>query len=246
MDPEKYTSLDDMDQSELLSLDLYCIEDHPDTVRSGSLKSYKVKEGGSAVYANKKSGYAITVERLLWVDGWEKTTIADDKAVHGQEMTLVVLKVVFASNDEKNVKFARAEATIAFEDTKKGGTNEPTVLAWAPFHRAERCNASQAQYTKSDKKEGHASLGNSGIEVSGNWSREGTVSWCQMAFDQGKANAQISDISQNRNGVTWSLEQNKIENAGICQEFWAAVLLSRPTAEPYRVNFRTDARVGTM
>lgn len=201
MDPEDYASLDDISQSESLPLDLYHIENHPSTVESGSLKSYEVKEGGGAVYARQKSGYAITVERLLWVDGWEETTIDDENAVHGQEMTLVVLKIVLASNDAKR-KFARAEVTIAFEDSKPGGENEPTVLAWAPFRTVERWNASQAQHTKSDKKDGHASLGYSGVEVSGGWSRESTISWNQMAFDQGRANAQISRTTQNRNGVT--------------------------------------------
>ncbi|KAM0477034.1 hypothetical protein ACHAPX_005993 [Trichoderma viride] len=228
MEPEAYTSLDDIGQSELLSLDLYHIDNHPSTVGSGSLKSYEAKDGGGAVFVRQKSGHAITVERLLWVDGWEETTADEDKTVHGQEMTLVVLKVVLASSDARR-KFARAEMTVAFEDPKAGGANEP-----------------RAQRTKSDKKDGHASLGYSGVEASGGWSRESSISWDQMAFDQGKAHAHISRTTQHRNGVIWSLEQNRLENAGVSPEFWATVLLSRPTAEPYLVSFRIDACVGTM
>ncbi|KAL6894695.1 hypothetical protein GGI43DRAFT_386290 [Trichoderma evansii] len=234
MDPEDYTSLDDIGQSEPLTLDLYHIENDRQSIESGSLKSYETKEGGSAVYAHQKSGYAITVERLLWVDGWEKTTINGEDDVHGQEMTLVVLKIVLASNDRKR-KFARAEVSLAFEDPNAGGENKPTVLAWAPFHKTERWNASQAQHTKSDKKEGSVKLGYSGVDVSGGWSREGTVSWTQMAFDQGKANAQISRITQNRNGVTWSLEHNNIENAGVSQEFWKLFGLKPDKTKPFLV-----------
>ncbi|KAL7919915.1 hypothetical protein ACQKWADRAFT_329266 [Trichoderma austrokoningii] len=215
-----------------LPWDLYCIENHPSTVESSSLKSYE-------------SGYAVTVERLLWVDGWEETTVDGEKAVHGQEMTLVVLKIVLASSDAKG-KFARAEVAIEFEDPTAGSENEPTVVAWAPFRNSERWNASQAQRTKTEKKDGHASLGYSGVELSGGWSRESSVSWDQMSFDKGTAHARISLTTQRRNGVTWMLEHNKLQNSGVTPEFWATVLLSRLTAEPYLVKFRIDACAGSM
>ncbi|KAK1254158.1 hypothetical protein MKX08_008153 [Trichoderma sp. CBMAI-0020] len=249
MDAEHYTSLDDISQSEPLPLDLYHIDNHPSIVGAGSLKSYEAKEGGGAVFARQKSGHATTVERLLWVDGWEETTVETtidgEKTVHGQEMTLVVLKAVLASNDPKR-KFARAEMTVSFKDPKAEGANEPRVVAWAPFHTRERWNASQARRTKSGKKDGRVSLGYSGSEASGGWSRERTISWDRVAFDQGYAHPHISSTTQHRNGVTWSLEQNNLQKAGVSPELWVAVLLSRPTAEPYLVKFRIDACVGSM
>lgn len=248
METADYKSLDNIRQSEPLTFNLYHIENHEATVQSGSLKSYSVKEDGSAIYARQSSGYSITVERLLWLDGWENTHIDDlENTKRGQEMTLVVLKIVFVSHDSQR-KFSQAQISLVFEDSNgevTKGENEPTVQAWGPFHKSEKWNASRAQHTRSDKKEGSIQLSYSGAGLSGTLGREDTLSWNRMAFDKGLATAQTSQITGNRNGVTWSLQQNEIENAGITQEFWAAVLISRPTAEPYLVRFQVNARAGT-
>ncbi|KAL9120737.1 MAG: hypothetical protein Q9187_002707 [Circinaria calcarea] len=243
-----YENMDNLDTSTSLDFDLYYNPNHEATLQSGGLKSYGTKEGGSAIYEKKSSGYSVTVERLLWADGWEKTTAEGEKTVHNQEMTLVVLKIVLSSHDPSR-KFMYVKATLAFDDSdweKSNGENEPRVEAWAPFHKPQRWNQSLAHHKKTDTKDGNIKLGYSGVDLSAGWSSQGEISWDRTAFDQGRSNAEISDITNNRNGVTWVLEQNQLENAGVSQELWTAVLISRPTADPYLVRFQINTRVGTI
>lgn len=244
-----YENMDTLDESASLDFDLYYNKNHEATLASGSVKSYETKESGSAIYETKRSGYSVTVERLLWVDGWEKTTLDENKAkVPGKEMTLVVLKFVLAPHD-RNRKIGYVKATLVFEDDKwkeTGGKNEPQVEAWAPFHTQQRWNPSAANYKKTDTKNTSITAGYSGVSLTGGWTSQGEISFDRAAFDEGRSNAELSRITKNRNGVSWVLAQNELHNAGISQEFWGAVLLSRQTKDPYQVKFQIDARVGTF
>lgn len=240
--------LDNEGQSKSLKFPLYRNENHEATLMSGSVKSYGVKEGGSAIYNNKKSGYSVTADRLLWVDGWEKTTFEGDDPIHHQEMTLVVLRIDLASHDPRR-KFGSANISLAFEASDEKPFNfkdEPQVQAWAPFHSTERYNISKASYTKSAKTEVGVQAGYSGVNLSGSRGTERGISWDRAAFDQGSSNPDISQFTGRRNGVTWILEQNELQNAGIQQTFYIAVLISRQTREPYLVKFQIEAQIGTM
>ncbi|KAM6476422.1 hypothetical protein HDV62DRAFT_402727 [Trichoderma sp. SZMC 28011] len=244
MDLTDFCDLDEEDPSTKLSFDLYENLNHEATRQSGSLKSYEVKEQASAIYDHKESGHRVTVERLLWVDGFEHSPVDGEKSTAKQEMTLVVLKIVLApQNPEK--KFWYMKASLAFENMERSGINEPQVQAWAPFKKMERWNPTVAHHTKSDKKEGGLEVGHPAASVIGRGSSESEVSWDRRAFDEGRSNATLNQKTGNRNGVTWVMEQNKLENAGVPQELWVAVLLSRPTAEPYLATFEIDARVNT-
>lgn len=236
-----FDDLGDKDLSESLSFDLYEDLNHEATQQSGSLKSYEVKQHGGAIYDSKESGHRVTVERLLWVDGWENPI---EKAKGEQEMTLIVLKIVLAPQNPTK-KFRYMKATLIFEDTEKNGENDIQVQAWAPFNQIERWNKTVAQHTRSSKKEGSVEVGYSVASATGSWSSEGEVSWDQTAFDEGRSNSTINEKTGNRNGVTWVVNQNKLENAGVTQELWVAVLLSRPTRKPYLAKFEISTRVGT-
>ncbi|KAL8943002.1 MAG: hypothetical protein Q9211_001151 [Gyalolechia sp. 1 TL-2023] len=243
-----YEDMNDLDECTPLDFDLYYISNHEAALQAGAVKSYGVKEGGSAIYDRRESGYTVTVERLLWVDGWEKTTMNGEQRVRGQEMTLVVLKIVLASHDP-NRRFAYVKASLTFEDSnyeKTHGKNEPVVEAWAPFRTQERWNPSVANLKKTDTKDGKLEVGYSGVGLSGGWGIQGEINWDRTAFDQGRSNSESSRITGNRNGVTWVLEQNQLENAGVSQEFWAAVIVSRPTVDPYLVKFQIETQIGTI
>ncbi|KAL8743052.1 MAG: hypothetical protein Q9190_004553 [Brigantiaea leucoxantha] len=244
-----YEDMDSLDPSAPLPFNLFHNPDHEASLQAGSVKTtYEVKKDGPAIFDKKKSGHTMTVERLLWVDGWKKTTMEGDKLEHDQEMTLVVLKVVLASHDP-NSRFGYATITLSFEDSngkETQGANEPQVEAWAPFHTQQRWNPRLAHYKKTDKADGNVKIGYSGSDASVGRSSQLEISWDRAAFDQGRSNARISDITRRRNGVTWNLEQNQLEKAGVSQELWVAVLLSRWTTEPYLVKFEIDARIGTI
>ncbi|RFU78594.1 hypothetical protein TARUN_3637 [Trichoderma arundinaceum] len=243
-----YANLDTLSTTKPLQFDLYYNRNHEATLYSGEVKSYAVKERGSAIYDNRKSGYTVSVERLLWVDGYEGSPVGDESKTSDREMTLVVLKIVLASHNP-HIKFSFVKASLGFEDKDyklDQGLSEPRVEAWAPFHSVERWNPLISHQKKSNKLDAGVKLGYSGADLSGGWGSEGEAAWDRTVFDQGRSNAEISPITGSRNGVTWVLEQNDLENAGVSQEFWAAVLLSRNTPDPYLVQFRIDTRVGTL
>ncbi|KAL7956925.1 hypothetical protein V8C34DRAFT_195610 [Trichoderma compactum] len=244
MDYIDFYNLDAENQSEPLSFDLYEDLNHEATQRSGSLKTYEVKEGGGAIYDSRESGHCVTVERLLWIDGWGQPNPNADDMTPAQDMTLVVLKIVLAAQSPTK-RFRYMKASLIFEDIERRGVNEPEIQAWAPFHQMMKWNKTVAHHTKSEKKEGSMQVGYSIANASGTWSSEGEVSWEQTAFDEGHSNAIISPKTGKRNGVTWVVEQNHLENAGVAQELWVAVLLSRPTSEPYLARSEINTRVGT-
>ncbi|KAL6693304.1 hypothetical protein J3F84DRAFT_401184 [Trichoderma pleuroticola] len=241
-----FCNLDDEEPWKKLSFELYENLNHEATQQSGSLKSdYEVKEQGGAIYERNKSGHIVTVERLLWVDGLEQPAVDGEKSTAKQEMTLVVLKIVLAPQDP-DTKFWYMKASLTFGGTDKSSANGPQVQAWAPYKRMETWNSTVARHTKSGKKEGSLEVGHSAASATGSWSSEREVSWDRKFFNKGRFNATINQETRKRNGVTWVVDQNNLENTGIDQELWVAVLLSRPTAEPYWANFEIDARVGTV
>ncbi|KAL7928976.1 hypothetical protein V8C35DRAFT_205155 [Trichoderma chlorosporum] len=243
-----YENLDQLNPSKPLKFDLYYNRNHEATLYSGEVKSYGVREKGSAIYDNRKSGYTVSVERLLWVDGYEGSPLEGESKTSDQEMTLVVLKVVLASHNP-NLKFSFVKASLRFEDTdykQHRGLNEPQVEAWAPFHSVERWNPLISHEKKTTKLDTGVKVGAYGADLSGGWTTGGEAVWDRTVFDQGRSNAEISPNTGCRNGVTWVLEQNDLENVGVSQEFWAAVLISRASSEPYLVRFQIDTRVGTL
>lgn len=152
------------------------------TARQGAVKSYSVKQHGSAVYAEETSGYSISVQRLVWIDGYEKPP-ADGGDIHTQEMTLAVLKLVVSSRNPET-KIQHMEATVQLRDTD-GGHDEPEIQAWAPFRTLQKWNSSAGQRDKAVGRNIGVTGGYSGAEISAKYSRESKISWEQTDFDTG-------------------------------------------------------------
>lgn len=215
-------------------------------LRQGELKSYAKKKDGSMVYESRRSGHSVTVEHLLWLDGWEKTTGDGEAVFHEQEMTLVVLKLVITSEDP-DTRFGFMKVTIVFEDpSDDGAENEPHVEAWAPFHSEERKNLTTADIRKTSKTEGNLNIGYNGSQISAGHSREQEISWVQQDYEAARSSVQGSPRTGKRNGVTWTVEQNPRQAKGVTQEIWTAVLISRRTTSAYRVRFQIDVRAGSV
>lgn len=205
---------------------------------SEEVKSYKVRKESSKIYDNRKSGHTVTIEKLLWVDGYEGVSLEDESKTSGLEMTLVVLKLVFAP-DNPRVKFGYVRVFMEFEDTnykRNRGSNEPTVEAWAPFHSVGKWNSSLSHEKESEKL-------HTGVNVD---STAGEVAWDRTVFDAGLSYAMVSRETRNRNGVTWVFEQNGLEKDGILQEICVAVLISRVSSEPYLFRFEIDTQLGAL
>ncbi|KAE8356850.1 hypothetical protein BDV28DRAFT_144763 [Aspergillus coremiiformis] len=228
--------LDDWDPSDPVKLDLYAIEDNEALAGQGALKSYHASENGRALFVSDKPSHHISVQRLLWVDGWEKT----DAGEKTQEMTLVVLKAVFGWNDPKSrIQWAKME--LALESTQDEA-DEPVVEAWAQFHEPEQWNQSTAQRKNTGTVNASADVGWNGSSATTGMSRTQEVSWEQTDYDEGTAWEKFSKRTGKPNGMTWTLRQNNLQDHGVKPEIWTAVLFARQSRAPYKVRF--EMRVG--
>ncbi|KAK4244137.1 hypothetical protein C7999DRAFT_44151 [Corynascus novoguineensis] len=240
-------SLADSDPSKLIEFGLFEHLNVEAATSQGSLKAYDLKDGGSALYSERRSDYSVLADRLLWVDGYETTTPVGNEVKRGREMTLVVLKLVFSSV-EPGAKFEHIRATLRLRghDERTSHQNEPEIEAWSPFRTMERFNRAVAQRETTNAGEGGAKIGYSGVEFSVGCSRENKISWELTDFDEGSSNEEFSNVTQRRNGITWFLKQNKLLNQGVTPEVWVSVLFARPSAKPYVVDFELYVRAGTL
>ncbi|KAI0849801.1 hypothetical protein F5Y00DRAFT_268897 [Daldinia vernicosa] len=246
---DNYAVMDDIDTLESIKFNLHENLSNDATLQQGGLKSYTANENSSVIYERKKSDHSVKVERLLWVDGWEETIGKGESVVNKQEMTLIVLKFLLASQDP-DTRISFMKASILFEDPNKDAKNTgapggPEVIAWAPFHSEERWNGTSAELKETTTIEGNFNAGYSNIGVSGKRGYEGEISWARTDFDKGRAIPETNNAG-GYNGVTWTLEQNPLQKKGVAQEIWTTVLLSRQSNAPYLVNFNIDVRAGTV
>ncbi|KAK0640568.1 hypothetical protein B0T16DRAFT_418123 [Cercophora newfieldiana] len=238
---EDYDVLDDLDPNAPLEFALSQHMNAKPTAVQGALRSlYKVAEDGTAIFADRTSDYSVSVDRLLWIDGYEKTEKGNSKP--RREMTLVVLKMVLASLNPA-AKFRHATATLKLKDSEPHGRKGPRLEAWAPFREKVKENAVTGTHAQTDKTEGGVKAGYEGAEVSGTAGREKSISWEQVYCEEGSSNEEIR--KGKRVGVTWFMKQNELTQEGVKQEVWVSALFSRASSDPYLVKFNIYAYVGT-
>lgn len=243
-DDEDYSdAYDEFADQEIIQFPLYEHMNPEASVNQGALKSFDIKAGGSVIYADKKSDYTVTVDRLLWTDGYEETKKDADPSEYRKECTLVVLKIKIVSGDPRT-KVEHFNATLQLKDKDENGANEPQILAWAPFRNLERWNETEAHKERTNAGEVGAQVGYTGTELSITHNRERRVSWSQTDFDQGYSSEEISTITQRRNGVSWYVQQNRLQNQGAIPELWISALFSRSSRKPYVVDFSINTRAG--
>jgi hypothetical protein len=242
---------DDLDPTEDIKFPLFQHQNAPAAAAQGEVKAYHVKEDGNEIYAKQESDYSITVQRLLWVDGLEKThewttdrkTGQHVKKEVARESTLVVLKILLCSFNPDE-KFQWMTTTLALEDAKPGGKDHPQLQAWAPWRKLDRRNEIVAHREKMERVEAGAKVGYQGVEISAGTSREGKISWDQTFFDEGHSAEVITDGK--RNGVTWFGKQNRLDDQGVKREVWVSALFSRSSSAPYLVKFNIYAHAGKL
>jgi len=233
---DEYDNLDLFKPSDALDFNLYSKPGAQATLGQGESRSFKVTEDSVAIFARAvKSSYSVSVQRLLWVDGWEDST-------RTKEMTLVVLKMNFTSLNP-DARIGHMTATLRLRDGIRHGTSHPTPEAWAPFREQERYNASTAQIKSTQELNVNAKVGYSGTEASAGGKTGREISWNQVDFDEGHSAEVFRDNKPN--GVLWFMKQNARQNYGVAPEIWAAVLLSRTSRDPYLVKFSLDVHAGT-
>ncbi|OTA07301.1 hypothetical protein A9Z42_0081880 [Trichoderma parareesei] len=232
----------------VIDTDLYINQNAPATQAQGSTKSHQTPvPGGIALLdSGDRSDHHFSVERLAWVDGWQETTEVKGKLMHKQPMTLVVLKFDLQTFDP-DVRVETVKATLQFKDTDQQRGDDPEVQAWAPFHEWEDWNATNVQEKATTSVNATASGGYAGASLSLGWGKGRDISWDRTAFDEGRSILVKSRRRQRPIGVTWFLQQNKLQNLGVPPQFWVAVLIKRSTnLQPYLAKFRLDVRTGTL
>ncbi|KAF4460274.1 hypothetical protein FALBO_12950 [Fusarium albosuccineum] len=215
--------------------------------RDGAVRATFKGDGSvPTLFVDETSNYYLSVERLLWLDGFRGGVAraeADEKPE--DEMSIVVLKLVFQrSSRDSKVTFAVTQ--LRFQSIKKGG-KDPEVVAWGPFNRPKTWNHSTAQRRVNVKTELGGGGGGAGQNFKLGVVREDETSWEQPDSDRGISHQLTSRTKGTRHGVLWMLTQNQHHDEGITQDMRVAVLLRRPQPkEPYLVTLRLEAHTGTI
>ncbi|KAH8803055.1 hypothetical protein F5884DRAFT_888202 [Xylogone sp. PMI_703] len=241
---EDYKDLDDI--SGAIQLDLF---NSPSG--EGSLKSWDVPEGTSRINKPSKSKDSIAVERLLCVDGWEKTTIdADGKKNSEGPMSLWILKFNFKSSYMDKIQLSYFRAELHLKDKNQRRRDHPKVEAWAPWRKRELGNISQAQETVNTTTEVGLQGGYQGSQASLKRSKTHEISFNRITFDMAESGLLWSRLDGKQIGVYWEVERNPInmrnKGVGLSAEIWAAALVARPSNEPYSVEFGCMVNKGTL
>ncbi|KAL6835930.1 hypothetical protein J3E69DRAFT_373214 [Trichoderma sp. SZMC 28015] len=234
------------DPTRPLKFDLSCSDKA--TSNPEEVESYGVRKKSGEIHDDRESGPTVTVERLLWVDGYEGVSLENQSKRSDCEMTLVVLKVVLATHDPL-LKFGYVKISLGFEDTnyrRNGGLNEPRAVACAPFRSTPRWKSSVSHDKEGKKFDTGIKIGSYGADLPGGSDTGGAIHWDRTDFDAGRSYYLISNKTGHRNGVAWVLEQYNWKNTESGQEFTLAVLISRASSEPYLFRFQMDTWVGTL
>ncbi|KAI1461260.1 hypothetical protein F4805DRAFT_415278 [Annulohypoxylon moriforme] len=204
---------------------------------------YEVSDESVPIFEGEKSDCRVTVERLLWVDGWRDGK-DQEKPKH---MTLVVLKFNFLSKARGNnaTKLDWVDASLRFLDTDQTRHQDPEVVAWAPCD-PEKWNFSSAKRKSTTKTGGSLSAGYQGVNASIDRSKENEIQWDQVCFDEGRTELIYSKKTGRPNGVLWFLRQNPLQNHGVLPQFWTAFLISRQSSKEYNVKFDIESGSGSF
>ncbi|KAI0423858.1 hypothetical protein F5Y09DRAFT_326192 [Xylaria sp. FL1042] len=222
------------------SLSLY---NQPNNQGNGAFKSErKGGDRGQLIYGKDDAVYDLTVERLVWIDGWRGSVTGDNRNQNRDEMTLVVLKFVLDTKT-RDTKVGFASAELRFKSEDQNG-KDPEVVAWGPFRYPETWNPTVAQRRINVSVEANVGADQASLGVG----TENETSWDRVDFDSGRSKKlfNLKKEDAGPNGVMWKVKQNELHKQGITPEFRVAVLISRPSPDPYLVDFRLDAHTGTI
>ncbi|KAH6982582.1 hypothetical protein EDB80DRAFT_248761 [Ilyonectria destructans] len=227
-----------------VNLDLHEKWDTAEEAEKGGVKTFTPSPDGGLIFDSGKSDYVVTVERVLGVDGWEKTTEDEGDKTHRQLMTLIILKIV-VTRKNANCRVRSVTATLSFENQKTGPKANPVIEAWAPFREIKLTGATTSQITQTDQTSGKGGVASHGANVSAERSRTTEIAFERTYYDMAYATPRMNRESNQRGGVMWYMERNEVQRSNPPPETYAAVLFSRDANAPYVVNFDIDVRGGT-
>ncbi|KIW34369.1 uncharacterized protein PV07_01148 [Cladophialophora immunda] len=238
MSDEEYADLDNEQQ-----LDLYEYWDTEEQAKKGGVKTFEVKEEGGLIFDSGKSDYAVTVERVLGVDG-SGEAMAEDGKTHTAQMTVLILKIVVAA--KPGCRIRSVEATLRLDNPKGGSQPNPVVQAWAPFRKLQLTNPTAAKIKQTSNTTVGAQATYQGAGFHTDHSRGYEIDFERTYYDFAYSTPCMDPTSHKRAGVTWYMEQNDLQNSSVLLETFAAILFTRASDGPYLVRFDIDVRGGTL
>ncbi|KAM0476146.1 hypothetical protein ACHAPX_006563 [Trichoderma viride] len=219
--------IDRLSPKEPLVFDLSNLENLETSLNSDQSNSLTVKEGNSSVNNRGLSGFNVSVDSLLWVNGHEGCNEGDLGDQPSQRMTLVVLKFTLSSHGRRE-KFETVWISLQFESSDHEHWEQPTVEAWAPFSPLGTFIRLTAVRKQTNEMNENAA---SGYFTTGVCRSEGIESELTRP---GFGNVFSTIEPHPRTGrpykVTWHPECNNKEQADKSLEFHAAILVSRSSA----------------
>ncbi|KAI1749861.1 hypothetical protein F4782DRAFT_284746 [Xylaria castorea] len=232
MSNQEYANFD-----EVSVYSLYEKWDTEEQARKGGVKTYVADSKSGLVYDSGKSDYSVTVERVLGVDGQEKMSTDDSSGTH--RMSLLILKIVVTAR-KPECRVRAVAATLSLKDPKTDSKANPILEAWAPFRRLQLTNPQTVVFKKTEKKLANFGANFYGAEAHTELRREKEIAFEHVYYDTAFASPVMNHDTRQRGGITWYMEQSKIQTKGVPPELFVAVLFTRDTDDDYLMGFDID------
>lgn len=148
-----------------------------------------------------------------------------------------------------DVRFATVNTRITLEDmpdTAESTRAIPDLQAWAPFATTKIWN--QTDEPVSTKNAGGAKVGGGamGLTAEAHIEHERNRERTERFFDKGESKIRHSTKDGRRNGVMWTLTQNKATNECIAHKFCLAMLFSREQDTPVEMTLGLRCNAGLL
>jgi hypothetical protein len=249
-DEDSFYKEEDPEDPSLRNTRKVVLRPRPAVYREGAVRAlFEGNPDESFGLVNETSDYIVTVDRLVWIDGWRTTSGVGINRSHENPMSLVVFNIkFFDKRPERSRGIGGAVAELRFfSDHRKG--EHPEVVAWGPFRHQQRWNLSAGYVKVATKADLRASAGFAGQQLSGSLGCDKELSRTIVAFDEGfsthlypQGSKAIEGQKRKPNGVQWFVRQNHLHEQGVESEMRFAALISRPEQmQPYHVSFRLQA-----
>ncbi|KAM3562178.1 hypothetical protein MY1884_001992 [Beauveria asiatica] len=218
--------------------------------RDGATKTtYQGSQTGQTIYEDEQSGCSVSVDRLVWVDGWRGQPEKDGR---DEAMTLVVLKLGLHP-EEFDARVLYASLQLQLKAGARDG-KDPRLVAWGPFRRPEMWNVTDTKKRTSVTPSVQLSGGAAGQGVTAGFSGTKEVEWNTSHSDYGLSSPKgdtknskklnVTD-SEDRapNAVLWQVFENKLVKRGVTPEIRVAALFTRlePSDSSYRAVIKIEA-----
>lgn len=254
------------------TFDLPMHETLTDTRTGGTRSHFHGNQQRQVVYQNNFSGCNISINRLVWIDGWygaHNSPIAGDthdSPSPNDAMTLIVLKLVI-NPVERDSRITFISLRLMLKSSEPDGP-DPVLMSWGPFRRPEMWNVTEAHKRTAVTTSLKASGGFAGQELATGAKSVKEKSWNEDFSTYGRSVPLIMDrktnikdprlaltcVDSEPNAVMWQVVGNKATKSSIGHEIRVAALFKRPgppsspesVPEQYLASIKVEAQTNSL